>query len=75
MIEMKDKSTYDLECKKLLSANQQPGIAKDKICNELVAGRFAGPFLSPPFDIFSFTIGFVCQEDLYIIYHTPREIC
>ena len=27
-----DKSTYNLECKNLLSANQQPGIAKDTIC-------------------------------------------
>ena len=48
-----DKSTYNLECKNLLSANQQPGIVKDKICKELVADRFAGPFLSPLFDIFT----------------------
>lgn len=48
-----DKSTYNLECKNLLSANQQPGIVKDKICKELVADRFAGPFLSPPFDNFT----------------------
>jgi hypothetical protein len=37
----------------LLSANQQPGMIKDKICKELVADRFAGPFLSPPFDNFT----------------------
>jgi hypothetical protein len=48
-----DKSTYNLECKNLLPANQHPGIVKDTICKELVADRFAGPFLSPPFDNFT----------------------
>lgn len=41
-----------------------PEIVSDKIAKKLLAGRFAGPFLSPPFDPFHVSpIGLCLKKD------------
>ena len=64
------------ESPNLLSAKQQPLVVDQKLAKELATHRFAGPFDTPPFPIFSISpLGIVSKKTpifvLSIIYHIP----
>lgn len=56
------KISPSLQCKNLCSANKLPDILSDKICKELLAGRFAGPFLTTPFSNFTISPLGLCPK-------------
>lgn len=57
-----EKISPSLQCKNLCSANKLRDILSEKIYKELLAGRFAGPFLTPPFSNFTISPLGLCPK-------------
>lgn len=73
-----EKVAVNQNCNNLRSTVEHKDIVFEKICKELLAHRFAGPFLMPPFTNFNNSPLGLCPKKepnkFRLIHHTLQEI-